>query len=122
MNPDDLAALRAQLLAREAELRGDVQSHRQALVEPAAATGNTFIAGTEGATADADDERELALLRHAQVELDEVASALVRIDEGSYGECETCGAEIDLGRLRARPEARLCLACQNLAEHRRRPG
>jgi DnaK suppressor protein len=117
MTEPDLSALREQLSVRAARLRADVQTHREQLIEPAAATGNTFIAGAEGATADADDEREVALLRRSQLELDDVNAALQRLDSGRFGECERCGEPIALARLQALPQARLCLACQSAAEH-----
>ncbi len=113
----DFEKLREQLRARATSLRADVQQHREQLVEPAAATGNTFIAGAEGAAADADDEREVALLSRAQQELDAVDAALQRLDSGSFGTCTRCGTRIELARLQALPEARLCLACQRIAEH-----
>lgn len=113
----DFEKLREQLRARATSLRADVQQHREQLVEPAAATGNTFIAGAEGAAADADDEREVALLSRAQQELDAVNAALQRLDSGSFGTCTRCGTPIELARLQALPEARLCLACQRIAEH-----
>ena len=114
----DFAKLREQLLARAVSLRADVQQHRDQLIEPAAATGNTFIAGAEGASADADDEREVALLGHAQQELDAVNAALLRLDSGRFGVCERCGVAIGLPRLQALPDARFCLECQRAAERR----
>jgi DnaK suppressor protein len=108
--------LRAPLLSKEARLLDELHAHRLQLAEPAAATENTFIAGGEGALADADDEREVALLNHAQEQLDGVRAALDRLDSGRYGDCERCAAPIGMPRLRAVPEARLCLACQQLAE------
>jgi DnaK suppressor protein len=51
---------------------------------------------------------EAQVLRHA----------LARIEDGSYGECEECGQPIGASRLLARPEARLCIACQTRAERR----
>ena len=116
MSPKDMARLRARLTEQETGLREEIEAHRRALGEPAAATGNTFIAGNEGAVADADDERELALLGHAQQQLDAVTAALRRLDDGSYGDCESCARTIGLQRLLAVPEARLCLACQEQAE------
>lgn len=111
------AALRKQLRARAESLRAEVQQHRDQLVEPAAATSNTFIAGAEGAAADADDALEVALLGRAQGELDAVTAALQRIDRGEFGHCERCGAAIAAARLQALPEARLCLDCQRDSEH-----
>ncbi len=44
-------------------------------------------------------------------ELAEIEAALVRIQEGSYGRCLSCGGPMGLQRLRAIPEARYCVAC-----------
>ncbi len=51
--------------------------------------------------------RNIAEARMAQVE-----EALARQREGRYGNCAVCGQPIDPERLRARPEATLCVACQ----------
>ena len=37
--------------------------------------------------------------------------ALAKLDEGSYGVCDACGGEIPPERLRAMPDAVLCMAC-----------
>jgi DnaK suppressor protein len=54
-------------------------------------------------------ERERGLL--AKVE-----RSLERIEQGSYGECESCGEEIGLDRLRARPVADSCIDCKDEQE------
>jgi len=41
-----------------------------------------------------------------------IASALYRLEEGGYGICESCGAEISSERLAAMPDATLCIDCQ----------
>ncbi|WP_109473913.1 TraR/DksA family transcriptional regulator [Ornithinimicrobium cavernae] len=41
--------------------------------------------------------------------LDQVRRALLRLDEGSYGLCEVCGAQILPGRLEVRPWSTRCL-------------
>jgi DnaK suppressor protein len=48
-----------------------------------------------------------------------VADALERIDQGTYGECLNCGADVEFKRLEAVPWARLCRACQELVEEGR---
>lgn len=48
-----------------------------------------------------------------------VRAALGRIDQGNYGECESCGEEVERKRLEAVPWARLCLKCQEREERRR---
>ena len=45
-------------------------------------------------------------------ELDEIQSALARLETGGFGVCEGCGSSIPLQRLRAVPWARQCLGCQ----------
>lgn len=37
--------------------------------------------------------------------------ALAKLAEGSYGACDSCGAEIAAGRLRIRPESTVCVDC-----------
>lgn len=54
-------------------------------------------------------DRERKLLR-------KISSALIRIDEGSYGFCEETGEEIGLKRLEARPVATLCVEAQERRE------
>ena len=48
--------------------------------------------------------------------LSRIGEALERIDQGDYGECTSCGEEIEVRRLLARPVARLCIACKNEQE------
>jgi DnaK suppressor protein len=42
--------------------------------------------------------------------------ALRRIEEKTYGLCETCGKSIKVERLKAVPWARLCIACKEAEE------
>ncbi|HEX8097365.1 MAG TPA: TraR/DksA family transcriptional regulator [Pyrinomonadaceae bacterium] len=65
-----------------------------------------------------DHNRELAFRlgeRESQMVAD-IDQALLRIDEGSYGECARCGKPIDERRLEAVPTARYDAACQTAVE------
>ena len=42
---------------------------------------------------------------------EQLERALAKIDEGTYGICDACGAEIPEGRLKIRPESTLCVEC-----------
>lgn len=42
--------------------------------------------------------------------------ALAKIDEGTYGTCDSCGKPIAPGRLRAAPESALCVDCAAAAK------
>jgi RNA polymerase-binding protein DksA len=45
----------------------------------------------------------------------EIVAALARIEEGSYGQCQNCGAEIPAERLDAVPTTALCVSCKQAA-------
>lgn len=49
-----------------------------------------------------------------------INEAQKRIEDLEYGYCETCGVEISVGRLEARPTAELCIDCKTLEEVRER--
>jgi DnaK suppressor protein len=55
---------------------------------------------------------------HHAAEMQVLRHALAKFEDGSYGLCENCGQAIGISRLLARPEARLCIACQTRAERR----
>lgn len=46
-----------------------------------------------------------------------IKSALDRIEEGTYGICETCEEGISFERLKARPVAMHCIECKTKSEH-----
>jgi DnaK suppressor protein len=54
--------------------------------------------------------------------LKRVERALAKLDEGTYGICDACGKEISPGRLRAMPDAVLCLDCSAAERRFRSPG
>jgi len=45
-----------------------------------------------------------------------IEEALARIEDGSYGKCESCSKQIGLERLKALPYARLCIECKEKEE------
>jgi|SRR5512134_367246 len=51
------------------------------------------------------------LTERERIEVAEIDAALARIERGTYGVCLSCGGPVERGRLRAIPEARLCLEC-----------
>ena len=58
-------------------------------------------------------DRERKLIR-------KIEEALQQIDDKEYGYCESCGVEIGIRRLEARPTAVLCIDCKTLDEIRER--
>ena len=49
-----------------------------------------------------------------------IDETIARIDANEYGYCDSCGVEIGLKRLEARPTATLCIDCKTLDELRER--
>ena len=49
---------------------------------------------------------------------DEIASALARMREGTYGNCVRCGDAIDLRRLEVVPWSKLCIECHEDSERK----
>ena len=58
-------------------------------------------------------ERLTQVAAHEQllVQLEELDRALAKLDEGTYGVCDRCGAAIPEGRIEVHPTAVLCVAC-----------
>jgi DnaK suppressor protein len=61
-------------------------------------------------------EVDLALMQMKSETLKRIDQALLRLEEGTYGRCQECDAEIPAPRLRALPFAALCCACQEETE------
>ena len=89
-----LAAAQERALARLASLEREFDEH-----DP------------EGATLAFERQHVAALADAARADLAEIRAALARLDDGSYGICQVCGARISAERLAARPAARTCVGC-----------
>ena len=68
----------------------------------------------------ATQEEEFSLvLRNRDRErklLKKIDHTLTKLDTGDFGYCESCGVEIGIRRLEARPTATQCIDCKTLAE------
>ena len=107
-SPDtDVDAVRSLLEERRAELLASI-GHVDDEVVPVAP-------GTFGETEHLVDaqQREIdgTLVEMFTAELAEVNAAIARIDDGTYGQCERCGAAIAVERLEAVPATRSCVGC-----------
>lgn len=59
---------------------------------------------------------QLGLVSKEQEILYKVDEALQRIENGTYGKCESCGEPVKESRLKAVPFAKLCVPCQEKEE------
>lgn len=81
-----------------------------------------FKNSTEGDLADiANEAYEKYLLYDLSLnekeELADIEHALTKIEDGSYGICETCEQEIAKQRLQIQPYAKLCIKCREKFEN-----
>ncbi|MEI7057430.1 TraR/DksA C4-type zinc finger protein [Nocardioides sp. CCNWLW239] len=102
-----LATERRQTLTRLADLTDDFD----AVVAASRDTNADDEHDPEGATIAFERSQVQSVVRQVRRHLDEVDAALERLDQGTYGTCESCGRPIGEGRLEARPAARTCITC-----------
>jgi DnaK suppressor protein len=65
----------------------------------------------DGTTEAVDRLNRVGTARELHAMLRDVDRALVKLDEGTYGICDRCGAQIPDARLEARPWSVLCVGC-----------
>jgi RNA polymerase-binding protein DksA len=70
----------------------------------------------ETATATLDREIDYSLEENSEHVLQEIEAALRRIEDGTFGICETCGQPISEERLEAIPYATQCIDCRRKGE------
>lgn len=102
-----LIAERLRTLQRVSDLTRDYES----VVSASRDTNADDEHDPEGSTIAFERSQIAALTEQAKRYLEEVESALLRLEAGSYGRCEICGESIPRDRLRARPTASTCIRC-----------
>ncbi len=98
------------------ELRGELEAERTSLVAQLLELGADASLEFDHNFADSSqvtaERGELGVLVGSLKDaLDDVESALHRLEAGEYGFCENCGQAIEAARLEAMPTARRCLSC-----------
>ena len=78
----------------------------------------TFADPNDRASQESDMALELRNRDRERKLIKKIDETLRKIDDGDYGYCNSCGVEIGLKRLEARPTASLCIDCKTLDEMR----
>lgn len=97
-----------------AHVRTALQEEREQLLaglahEDAAPSGSADVADLATARIEQSaDDRERQRRQDRIVQID---AALQRLDEGTWGQCESCGKKIAAARMEALPTARFCVTC-----------
>jgi DnaK suppressor protein len=117
------STLAKQLEDRRRVLRTELADKLDAQDNPALlGLRNRMEESDDWAVADLETALDVAEVSRDAGELREVEAALLRIKEGTYGECVECGNNIPYGRLAANPSAARCIACQEKLEASQRRG
>jgi RNA polymerase-binding protein DksA len=114
----DLKQFRKLLMAKRSVLAGDANQ-----LEDEAVRRSKDDAATLDISSFADlgsdnyeQEFDLGMLEYEGQTIREIDEAIQRIDEGTFGSCDSCGKPIPKGRLKAMPHARFCISCLNEQE------
>jgi DnaK suppressor protein len=100
---------RSTLLERAARLGIDIEQLQTLTATHGQGETEQASSGTERAVAE--------MLEAGTLEaLEEIAFALARIDDGSYGICSSCGVPIGAERLEAMPQTQHCVTCRQARE------
>jgi DnaK suppressor protein len=91
----------------------DLDARAADLTAPPDATGGISFGKRVGDGTSLAVERITQVAAHEQLlhQAEEVERALAKLEEGTYGECDACGAAIPEGRLEIHPWAVLCVPC-----------
>ena len=116
MNKKQLAHFRNILEALKVELGQDIDRTVHTMQDEA----TVFADPNDRASQESDMALELRNRDRERKLIKKINETIANIDSGDYGYCESCGVEIGLERLQARPTATLCIDCKTLEEIRER--
>ena len=121
MKAEELAQYKDELLRKRELLSGNVDAlETQALKRSRQdASGDLSTMPIHMADIGSDNfeqEFTLGLIENEEEILRDIDDALERMEDGTYGKCETCSKAIRKTRLKAIPHARLCIKCQREEE------
>lgn len=112
MNEKQLEHFRAILDAWKSELMHEVDRTVDHMKDDAA----NFPDPADRASQEEEFSLELRTRDRERKLIKKIDESLNELDTGEYGYCETCGVEIGIRRLEARPTATQCIDCKSLDE------
>lgn len=108
--------MKEKLLGLKSELLNKSQQFRQEHPETRTNRGDE----ADQASNEINLNLSLQLQERDRLLVQKIDYALSKINQGNFGECDDCGAEIEEKRLAARPYTNMCITCKEEQEHRRR--
>jgi RNA polymerase-binding protein DksA len=98
------------LLQEQVQLIGELQRMRELM------QAEVDVDPDEGDAEIFEREKNTALIAVLETKLRDVQTAIRSIEKGNYGICTRCGQPIEPGRLEVKPDATLCVKCQEEVE------
>ena len=114
MNSKQLAHFKDMLEGMKRGLSQDIDRTMHTMQDEA----TIFADPNDRASQESDMSLELRNRDRERKLIKKIDETIARIDSKEYGYCESCGVEIGLKRLEARPTATLCIDCKTLDELR----
>ena len=114
MDEVQLEHFRSILLNWKAELMEEVDRTVHYMQDDA----SNFPDPTDRASQESEFSLELRTRDRERKLIRKIDESMINIDLNEYGFCESCGVEIGIRRLEARPTATLCIDCKTLDEIR----
>ena len=116
MSSRQLAHFRTILETLKSELMHDIERTVHTMQDEA----TVFADPNDRASQETDIAIELRNRDRERKLIKKIDETIALIDNGDYGYCHSCGVEIGIKRLEARPTATLCIDCKTLEEVRER--
>lgn len=101
-------------------LKGELMEDIERTVHTMQDEATVFADPNDRASQESDIALELRNRDRERKLIKKIDEALARIQAEEYGYCDSCGVEIGLKRLEARPTATMCIDCKTLEEMRER--
>ncbi|MBI9088708.1 MAG: RNA polymerase-binding protein DksA [Desulfobacterium sp.] len=114
MNMDQIELFKATLTQRLDELFNHADNTMSELVSQ----NFQEIGSIDRASVDISQSLELKIRSRESLLIKKIRQALERIENESYGICESCGEDISIKRLEARPVTTKCIDCKEAEEQR----
>ena len=122
-NKKELAEFKKIILKRKEEILDDIKHISEDTLKKSPKEASGDISGytfhmADVATDTYDREFSMGIASNDRKFLYELDDALKKIEEGTFGVCEDCKSLISKTRLKAVPQARHCVKCQEKREKR----
>jgi DnaK suppressor protein len=112
MKSEKLQYFRNMLILKINELLGEAEKTVTEMTD----SKENFPDPTDRASLESDRNFELRIRDRERKLISKMQEAIKRIDDGTYGLCETCGGPISEKRLMARPVTTSCIDCKTKQE------